>query len=393
MHKLRLLSGVAAAVCAVVVPQVALAQVPSYSDPVVYTVDTGAFPATTYPSGYQLDNNYPWKSSYPFSPNYTTSEQQLIINQEVALTHGTLGTDPADGKPNITIDQGVIPEANTQNVQPAVTVTNDSASLPTGNQPFTKSYFRNEGFGNSLFGAGYVIDASMTATPSTGVGEKRVEAYAEGKVTATAFSFQKEIVRGRAEISGQQGGNNSGTAKVYAMGQQIWSGNLFYSFEITPINWSRTFFSASKTFMVGPVPVRVAASVSGGVKLTVTGQIGPTVARLTATPGGWANVTASAGVDIIIAGFGVEGSLTLININLPAFAELFWPFYSLDWTLKATLNLNALSGTLKLYVRIGFWIFKKTWWLTIASWGGINQSWNLYTNNGSLILGMDPMGM
>ncbi|WP_141593350.1 MULTISPECIES: hypothetical protein [unclassified Myxococcus] len=393
MQKPKATLGFAALLFAVVASQAAQAQVPAYVDPVIYTVNPDSFPATTYPTGYQLNNNYPWESTYPFSPSYSATEQQIIINDELARTGGELGTDPVDGSPNITINQGIIPEAHIENVQPAVVVATEVTPPSNGTTPFSRSYYRKNDFGNSLFGAGYIIDAAMTASPATGVAEKKVEAYADGKVFAVAFGAEREIVRGRAELTGQQGGNNSGTARLYAMGQQIWSGNLYTSFEITPINWSRTFFSVSKRFMVGPVPVSVAASVGGGVKLTVSGQVGPTIARLTTAAGGWANATASAGVDIIVAGVGVEGNLVLVNVSLPAFAELFWPFYSLDYTLRSNLNLTALSGNIKLWVRVGFWFLKKTWRVTIASWSGTTQNWPLFTQNGSLILGMEPMGM
>jgi hypothetical protein len=392
MSRGRLSFGAGAFLLAFGVSQVASAQVPTYVDPVIYQVDSTSFPTTSYPSGYQLNNNYEWESSYPFTGSYSSTEQQFIINDELSRTGGVLSTDPVDGSRVITINQGIIPEANQDDVAPPTVVTNDNVA-PSGTAPFTKSYYRSENLGNSVFGAGYIIDASMTATPATGTAEKRVEAYADGKVYAVAFGAQKEIVRARADISGQLGGNNSGTARLYAMGQQVWSGNLYYSFEITPINWSRTFFSVSKRFMVGPVPVSVSASVSGGLKLTVSGQIGPTVAKLNANAGGWANANASAGVDIVVAGVGVEGAVTLINVSLPATAELFWSFYTLDWRLKADLNLNTLSGNLKLWVRVGFWFFKKTWTLTIASWAGVTRNWSLYNNSGSLILGMDPMGM
>ncbi|WNG20726.1 hypothetical protein [Cystobacter fuscus] len=389
MSRVRLAVSAGAFLLTIGVAQVSSAQVPSYVDPVVYEVDPTSFPTTSYPGGYQLNNNYEWESSYPFAGSYSATEQELIIKDELVRTGGTRSTD-SDGSTIINIDQGIIPEANQGDITPPLEVNNDNVA-PSGTAPFTKSYYRSDNLGNSVFGAGYIIDASMTSTPATGTAEKRVEAHAEGKVYAVAFGAQKEIVRGRAEVSGQAGGNNSGTASLYAMGQQVWSGNLYYSFEITPINWSRTFFSASKRFMVGPVPVSVSASISGGLKLTVSGQIGPTIARLSATAGGWANANASAGVDIVVAGVGVEGAVTLINVSLPAFAELFWPFYSLDWKLKADLSLNTLNGNLKLWVRVGFWFFKKTWRLTIASWSGYTQNINVYNNAGSLILGIDPM--
>ncbi|HSP81642.1 MAG TPA: hypothetical protein VLQ93_24190, partial [Myxococcaceae bacterium] len=330
----------------------ATVQEPIYNDPVVYQVES-KYAVVAYPDGYQLDNNYSWETDYYFSPYklYTLAEQSYIINSEQQLTGGVLSTD-SDGKKLLSITQPTIPEAYRFTYYPLVEITDGEALQALGGTtPFTKSYYRSENFGNSTFGAGYVIDASMTATPATSTAAKKVEAYAEGKVYGTAFGTKKELVRGRAEVSGQQGGTNSGTARLYLMGQQIWSTNLYSTFSPSPISWSRSFFNASKTFMVGPVPVTVKASLSGGVKLTVTGQIGPTVAKLSATPGGWSNVTASAAINVVVASFGIEGSLMLVNVTIPTYAELYWPFCTLDWTLNSTLKLNYLSGTLKPFVK------------------------------------------
>ncbi len=375
-----------AALAALAVPSLAAAA--DYSDPSVYQVES-KYPYVVYPSSYEMDDSYPWETSaYPFDPNiyYFPYEQQMIVDSETTISGGAQVTD-TDGLQLIDISQGNIPEATQTNVAPMVEIVPDSGVVPL-DATFIKTYHRSEGFGNSLFGASYVIDANITATPATATQAKRVDAVGDGKVVAKAFSYTKEIVRGRAEIHGQQGGANTGSAALYAMGQQIWSANLSYTFSPTPINWSRTFFSVSKTFMVGPVPITVKASLSGGVKLTILGELSPTVARLTANPGGWSNVTASASVNIIVASFGVEGSLTLINVTLPTYGELFWPICSLDWTLKSTLNLNTISGTLKLYAKIKFLFFKKKWTVTIAKWSGITRNWTLLNVEGLQELGI-----
>lgn len=370
----------------VALPGLAVAE-PEYTDSQVYVVEP-QYPYVVYAAGYQMNNAYPWESSYPWHPTvaYASSEQQLVIQDELEVTGGILSTDSSGSL--ITVPQGNIPEAVRPNVPPPVEILPAVDSAGTPSPSYNKSYSRTESFGNSLFGGGYAINASITATDGTLTSAKTVEAYAEGKVTGTAFSYQKELVRGRADIRGQQGGANSGTAALYAMGQQIWSANLSYTFSPTPINWSRTFFNVSKTFMVGPVPITVKASLAGGVKLNVLGEITPTVARLTATPGGWSNVTASASVNIIIASFGVEGSLTLINATMPSVGELFWPLCTINWTLKSDLSLNTLGGTLSLYAKINFLFFSKKWTVTIAKWNGLTYNWSLLNVNGTKELGI-----
>ena len=336
-----------------------------------------------------MDNNYAWETkTYAFNPNasYSATQQQAIIQNEKSLTGGTLTTDPSGQ--NLAINQGSIPEATQQNVPAPVEHMPDSDQAQTSGSSYNKSYSRAESFGNSMFGAGYSLEASITSTDATRTTAKQVDAFAEGKVVGTVFSTQKEIVRGRAVIHGQEGGSNTGSAAVFAMGQQIWSTNLNYSFSVTPINWSRTFFSVSKYFMVGPVPINVTASLSGGVKITVSGEISPTVARLNVTPGGWANANASASVSIVVASFGVQGSLVIINVTLPASGELFWPFCSINWKLKTDLGLNTLAGNLDLFAKINFIFFSKTWTVNIARWNGLTYNWNLLNINGSKDLGI-----
>jgi hypothetical protein len=333
-----------------------------------------------------MDNNYSWETTVqPFDPSryYTSPEQDAVVNDEARILSSPVYYDFSDGLRDVDYFQATIPEA-----------TNPNAPAPTTSQPttdtstvFNKSYTRTEKFGNNIFGAGYYVNAYITATAATGSTAKKVEALGEGRVFATSFNTEKEIVRGRAYISGQQGGSNSGTATVYAMGQQIFTTNLYANFAPAPINWSRTFFTVSKTFMIGPVPLKVKASLSGGVKLTVTGQVGPTVAKLDAAPGGWASVTGSASVNIIIASFGVSSTLTLVNATLPSTGELFWNYCTLDWKLKSDLNLTTLSGIVEAYVKVKFLFFKKTWKVKIANWSGSVKNISLSNIYGSKVLG------
>lgn len=380
----RALSRVVAMLLAVV-PGLVAAQ--NYVDPSPYVVQPSKYPFAVYAPGTSLNNAVPWESQVaPFVPgaSYTTNQEYAILQDETNRTGGQLQFDTSDFTHDINIQQAVIPEAFQHQVPPATEI------MPWTNptQTFNKSYVRTEKFGNSLFGAGYHLNAVLTAETATINADKKVVAVAEGKLFAAVFSSEHDLVRGRAQVVGQNGGDNSGTAALYVLGQEVWSTSLYATYSPPPINWSRTFFNASKTFMVGPVPITVKASLSGGVKLAVQGLIGPTVARLSAIPGGWSNVTASASVDVIIVAFGVEGSLALINATLPASGEVFWPVCTLDWKLKTDLDLNTLSGTLKAFARIRILFFKKTWWVTIAQWGGITHQRTLLGVEGSQPLGI-----
>lgn len=374
-----------AVVVTLAVPTMAAAQ---FVDSQPYQIES-KYPYQVYPSSYQMDNNYPWETqTYPFNSNgtYTQTQQQTILQNETSLSGGTLSGQ------DLAINQGSIPEASQTNVPAPVEHLPDSDEVQTSGSTYNKAYSKAQFFGNSMFGAGYDLNASITSTDSTMTQAKRVDAFAEGKVYATAFNNQKEIVRGRAEVHGQEGGSNTGTAALFAMGQQIWSTNLNYTFSFTPINWSRPFFTVSKYFMVGPVPINVTASMAGGVKLTISGEIAPTVAKLNAVPGGWANVNASASVSIVVASFGVQGGLTVINVTLPTYGELFWPLCTINWKLKTDLTLNTLSGYLDLFAKINFIFFSKTWTLNIARWNGLNYNLNLVNLNGTKDLGICMFG-
>ncbi|WP_224247167.1 hypothetical protein [Hyalangium gracile] len=406
----RIIPRTLSAVLAFIVPTLAAAQattpIPEYTDPVVYQVEA-KFPVVSYPDGYVMDDNYSWESTLlPYDQRrvYTPEEQEAIIADEVRITGGRRITN-TDGTTEIAIEQPTIPEASRETAPPPEEIYEEDGQPPapqlkpqglisTMSAPATatRRWVRKDAFGNSMFGAGYYIDTFVQGTEASGAIGKKVVAYVDGKVHATAFSYTREVVRARIDVSGQQGGTNSGMARVYAMGQQIYSKSLAASFTITPVNSSRDFFVVSKRFNVGPVPMKVRAALSGGAKLSLSGKISPTEAKINGTPGGYVNVTASVSVDVVVFAFGVQGSLMLINVNLPATAELFWPLCSaMTWKLSSNISLNTMSGNIRLYARVKiFWFFKKTWYLTIANWSGYTLNAPLFSKTGTIGLGICP---
>jgi hypothetical protein len=372
------------ALLAATVPGLATAQ--DYVDNTPYEVDSTKYPYVIYPSSYEMNNDYPWETQLvPFDPNrsYTPAEQDTIVNDEALLTGGELYYDFSDGTLDLDIAQATIPEATEES--PSMTEFGASGGLETKSigkmscSPLQKTYSRTESFGNSLFGAGYSISSSLTETPPTPTAARKLDAVQDGRVTATVFSHQQQIVRGYAYVSGQQGGANNGSAGLYAMGQQIWSTPLSQTFSQTPINWSRTFYSVTKLFMVGPVPLLVKASIAGGVTYTLSGEVSPLIAKLVSAPGGFANIIASASVNIAVAAIGVTGTLSLLKVSVPATGELRNTLY---WKHAVDLDLSTLSGTLTAFATVRMVVFKKTWNVTIAQWNGLRRTLSLLRAEG-----------
>ncbi|MDC0713170.1 hypothetical protein POL68_32210 [Stigmatella sp. ncwal1] len=395
------------AALALVLPSLAAAQTTEeeYHDPEVYQVEA-KYPVVEYPDGYSLENNYSWESGHVYSPRYTYTpeEQEAIIADELRITGGRRSTD-TDGAAVISIIQPTIPEATRDTSPPDVDVYEENGLPPPPQfqmQPqdfnkslspayFSRRYYHKKTLGNPLFGASYFVDTFVKGTEASSTTAKKVQSYVENKVSATAFKATRDVIRARADVAGQ-GNNTSGTVRLYAMDQQVYSKNLSGTFSVAPFDMSRSFFKASKWFMVGPVPMKVTASLAGGVKLSLTGKVSATEAKLNMSPGGHVTATATAGVNIIIFSFGVEGNLKLINVTTPAIAELSWPDCSAAaYKLSAARTLNTMSGNIKLFAKVTlFWFIKKTWYLTIANWAGITVSDTLWSKSGSYALGICP---
>ncbi|WP_225414343.1 hypothetical protein [Stigmatella hybrida] len=403
----RFITRTLSAALALVLPTLAGAQTAGdgYYDPEVYQVEA-KFPVVAYPDGYTLENNYSWESSFVYSPRYpyTPEEQEAIILDELRITGGRRSTD-TDGVTEISIIQPTIPEASREEAPPDVEVYEENGQPPPPQfqmQPqdfnktlapaaFSARYYIKKGFGGKLFGASYFVDTFVKATESTSTTAKKVQAYVEGKVSAMAFKRTEDVIRARADVAGQ-GGSTSGTVRLYTMGQQIYDKSLSGTFSAAPPDATRSFFTASRSFMVGPVPMTVTASLAGGVKLNLTGKVSATEAKLNMTPGGNVAVTASVAVNVVIFSFGVQGDLKLINISTPAVAELTWPACTaLSYKLSSKRILTTLSGQLKLFAKVTiFWFIKKTWYVTIANWAGISVSDTLFSASNSYPLGICP---
>jgi hypothetical protein len=358
------------------------------------------FPPVIYEPGHELNNTVPWKTPLiAFDPKrtYTPEEQRMIMDDEQRLTEATRQTVAVPPPPGVAgdyteeyelgIDQTVpAPSPNPaslplENFNPASLVEpgqQPGRNLTPANQRLNQSFTPLEQrFGNDIFGAGYRMSTSITSHElSNG---NSFDARADFTVYATAFSLKRDIFRATAAASSTPTSNTC-NATIYVMGTNVWnrSGSTELTAERTP--WSRNFFRAQRRFMVGPVPVRVEASITGEVGIVVSASAGYAGVALNATPRGVATASISAGVDAIVVGFGFGGSLTLISISTAYTHDIrLNPFVSngLSWQFTVNRNINTIAGRIYLYAVVRFLWFRQRWELDIANWRGLNYNYPL----------------
>lgn len=204
----------------------------------------------------------------------------------------------------------------------------------------------------------------------------------QGQVTSDAriFGIRKQIVKVTGNAYSYYGSSTGGAINAYALGVNIyyrsWSAPLTYS-----RSWDRTFFSASQWFFPGGIPVNTTETVTGELGFVVAG--GPTTTGVATdfTPWAEAYATGTAAADILVAGVGVTGVMTLLRIDLPVHGQLYLSGNHLNWALRADAVMDSLSGYAKVWVQLLFSIIKYE--QTITSWSGYHQTWTLYNASSS----------
>jgi hypothetical protein len=297
-----------------------------------------------------------------------------------------------DGERVIQIDEEEAPEAATPMIFLPIDVQLQVVNNPS--QPFQIGYTKDKTWGNSLFGAGYRAQATLTASPAVGNAGAKLDAVAEAKAWGKVFYQARDIARARANLFAQQGGDAKGSVELFMIDSTVFSKSFQGKFN-QPFNVNRTFFKASSTFTIGPVPVTVTGEANGSAGLTNDLKVEQNLAQLGMTPNARAYVVATAAVNAVVAKFGVSSDLTLLKASLPVRGELS-PISctQVKYLLKGDLAFETLKGSIKAFVKIGFGWFSKKWEKTIARWNGFSENINLFNKSGTANVAVkcDPTG-
>ena len=236
-----------------------------------------------------------------------------------------------------------------------------------------KTWSKSDSFGDDDFGAAYAVSATVAG--------KRDGLEVAGDLSADAMLFgdTKNIVKADASAKAAVlGASVSENVDVFVLGK-----NIFHHSRSTGTSsgsgvklnfaksWDVSFFSASKRFWVGPIPVKVKANAAGSAGINFDSDLGILAADATLKPSAKAYVTATAGVDAWVAEAGVEGRLTLIEASVPTVGSVqLTTAPGVQYKLDSDLALNYLSGRLNVFAKA----LGKKYERKIANWSGSTRN-------------------
>jgi hypothetical protein len=238
--------------------------------------------------------------------------------------------------------------------------------------------------GNYGFGAGYDATISLSANKST------LKSTGKSELKGYATLFGKNVTLADLEVDGDS--KPTINANLTVVGINLYNyaqqGVSVYDFEKS---YTYTFFSQSKTFTVGPVPVTVSGTVAG--TLGLAGSIGIQGNQISVGAGPYLDVTATASAALggsfgpFTLDTGVEGSLTLFNATVANTVTVAPGSSSVNTGASSNLTLTELNGSIDLFVdgklNLVFAKYKKKWTYGIVSFTAAQQVVNFASYNGS----------
>jgi len=277
------------------------------------------------------------------------------------------------------------PDASQSTVAPGATVTPD-ASAPAF-QPIHKTFHKDEDFGNSKFGARYVIDASLDALPATASVPAKLDASGQVSVSGRAFGAGGELVRALLTLHYDQTATVSSKLSVFLAGLQVWSKDLLpATLNETPL-FDRTLYNSPTVyFNAFGYSIAVNGSIRGTAGTKLQGTFSVAGPRLILTPSAelYAQGSASVGFIFNIVRIGIEGTLMLIKLSAPIrFTLAATDCSHVDFGVDTNLVMNTLSGKIKLFLKIKLFFISKKKSITIASWSGTTRNTNIWNISGS----------
>lgn len=256
--------------------------------------------------------------------------------------------------------------------------------------------------GNDLFGATvtYASGWDLSKLREDNLCTANAGVSASATVATTVLGVTANLLNASAHL----GANEASYVNVRVLGIDIAgfsASTLGQNF--SPITGSKssskTFLSASQTFMVGPFPVRVKASAAGyaGLDWNLSASCTPTTLGVQGTFRPYAGIEgkASAGVSAVVAEVGVKIDLTLAELSLPLSAALTASNPSksdagvVRFDTQLDLVARFLDGRAAAYAEVCYFVGCESWEYTLFSWSGLRTAVQLF--NAEFEVPLDPI--
>lgn len=283
-------------------------------------------------------------------------------------------------------------DASTPDGDPDATVAgstgNDESACGASGAPAAWSfgYTKSGGGGNKTFGGGYTGDVALAAGPI----------YATGAASVTAYAslFGKRLDLARAELNGNITDNDPLTARVSALGKDVYvyphaSSSHRNPFDSASTTYTVTFFQNTEVITLFAVPITIKGAIAGEIGVSASVGNGGNTLSFNATPFVGATATCSAALGGGKGSFrltaGVEGSLNLFHASLGTVAKVS-PFTNhVTYNFHSDLVISSLDGWIKAFLQAKLKpLFKKTFRQTLATWGGLSHTTPLFKYSGCM---------
>ena len=197
----------------------------------------------------------------------------------------------------------------------------------------------NAWFGNNRFGAGYNSQIGITNQAGDG-DDSWIGATFDAEVTLVGTSLS--VLDAGAEAAAEDNvQSNRGWLEILGV-------TLYDESIAAGVEWSEsaTFLSSSAYFY----GVKVTASAGGYVGVEGNATVGATGISVDATPNAGITASASASIGAACASAGIEGTLTLIGVELPMLGNLTLNGSTVGFDVEASVALTTLSGSVDLVI-------------------------------------------
>ncbi|MDC3962008.1 hypothetical protein [Polyangium jinanense] len=198
------------------------------------------------------------------------------------------------------------------------------------------------------FGASYSfwtgLQSKKNFQTDASYGADYLKMGADIHATAKAFGVSKPIVDAYA-LAYHNNGESWGGVHVAAVGVVLYSESITNAI---PFGVSRTFFKADEDISLLGVHIDLDGKVGGELGVDVTPSITSSYMSLMAEPYARAYADADADVGAACASVAVKGSLTALDLHVPAVITATYPEdNSMSVLMSLDYSLHSLDGKLK----------------------------------------------
>ena len=233
------------------------------------------------------------------------------------------------------------------------------------------------------------LKVSLAAGFSVKGNDTGLEAAADGLIKGALFDKEKEVLAVNASVTSPGAEAGKATVSFRVMGKDIfppWTKSIL-GLDIKDKHEAAVDVSSSYRGALGPIPFKAEIGFKGITGFQWGFNVVPFQAQAYVQPYARAKGYGQAGADIMVAGIGVGGELTFIDVTIPIVGRIAIEcsdVAQIVYSLKSDINLEALSGRFYLFAFLDYFFDKVEWQQELLKWTGPKLEKTIFNYEGKL---------